>query len=82
MTFADTLDPAAVDAVLLSTSPARARQVRAALAAAEGKIVPVIAPEANGDYDPMRLVIERTVTVNTAAAGGNAALLSLSEDRG
>jgi delta 1-pyrroline-5-carboxylate dehydrogenase len=28
----------------------------------------------------MRLTVERTLTVNTAAAGGNAALLSLSED--
>ena len=79
--FADTLDPAIVDAVLLDASPARARRVRAKLAAAEGKIIPVIAPEADGGYDPARLVVERTVTVNTAAAGGNAALLSLSEDR-
>jgi len=55
--------------------------VRAAFAAAAGKIVPVIAPDADGGYDPARLVVERTVTVNTAAAGGNAALLSLSEDR-
>ena len=79
--FADVLDPAAVDAVLLDTAPARARRVHADLAAAEGRIVPVIAPDADGAYDPARLVVERTVTVNTAAAGGNAALLSLSEDR-
>ena len=79
--FADTLDPSTVDAVLLDASSARARRVRVKLAAAEGKIIPVIAPEADGGYDPARLVVERTVTVNTAAAGGNAALLSLSEDR-
>jgi len=79
--FADSLDPATVDAVLLDASTARAQRVRTALAAAEGKIIPVIAPESDGGYDPARLVVERTVTVNTAAAGGNAALLSLSEDR-
>jgi RHH-type proline utilization regulon transcriptional repressor/proline dehydrogenase/delta 1-pyrroline-5-carboxylate dehydrogenase len=81
VTFADTLDPLTVDAVLLDVSPERARRVRADLAAAAGKIVAIIAPETDGGYDPARLVIERTVTVNTAAAGGNAALLSLSEDR-
>ncbi|MEO8674947.1 MAG: bifunctional proline dehydrogenase/L-glutamate gamma-semialdehyde dehydrogenase PutA [Casimicrobiaceae bacterium] len=81
VTFADALDPRAVDAVLLDASAERAARVRAEFAAAAGKIVPVIAPEADGGYDPARLVVERTVTVNTAAAGGNAALLSLSEDR-
>ena len=81
MTFADALDPTVIDAVLLDTTPARARRVHADLAAAEGRIVPVIAPDADGGYDPASLVVERTVTVNTAAAGGNAALLSLSEDR-
>ena len=50
------------------------------LAAAPGRIVPIIVPGADGRYDWTRLVVERTVTVNTAAAGGNAALLSLSED--
>jgi RHH-type proline utilization regulon transcriptional repressor/proline dehydrogenase/delta 1-pyrroline-5-carboxylate dehydrogenase len=79
--LADVLDPAAVDAVLLDAAPTRARRVRALLAEAQGRIVPVILAEADGSYDPARLVVERTVTVNTAAAGGNAALLSLSEDR-
>ena len=79
--FADALDPAAIDAVLLDASLARAQRVRAEVAAAPGKIIPVIAPETDGGYDPARLVVERTVTVNTSAAGGNAALLSLSEDR-
>jgi len=78
--FANALDPSAVDAVLLDASPERTRRVRTELAAAPGPIVPVIAPEADGSYDLARLVVERTVTVNTAAAGGNAALLSLSED--
>ncbi len=79
--FANALDPTAVDAVLLDAPPERARRVRAECAAAPGPIIPVIAPGADGGYDLARLVVERSVTVNTAAAGGNAALLSLSEDR-
>ena len=74
------IEPAAVDAVLLSGDPEEARRVRAMFAIAEGPIVPVIVADSAGRYDWSRLVVERTVTVNTAAAGGNAALLSLSED--
>ena len=79
--FADNLDPKAVDAVLLDAAPERGARIRAKLASTSGPIVPVIVPDVQGGYDPARLVFERTVTVNTAAAGGNAALLSLSEDR-
>ncbi len=79
--YADTLDPATVDAVLLDAETERSRRVRHSLAAADGKIVPVVTPDGDGAYDPARLVVERTLTVNTAAAGGNAALLSLPEDR-
>ena len=78
--FADALDPAAIDAVLLDTDRDEARRVRSLFAAAPGRIVPIVVPDAHGKYDGSRLVVERTVTVNTAAAGGNAALLSLSED--
>ena len=64
-----------------STSTANdARRVRGVFAAAPGRIVPIVVPDAHGKYDWARLVVERTVTVNTAAAGGNAALLSLDED--
>jgi len=76
----DKLDPAAIDAVLLDVDTERARRVRAEMAASEGVIVPIVAFGKNGESDWMRLVVERTLTVNTAAAGGNAALLSLSED--
>jgi RHH-type transcriptional regulator, proline utilization regulon repressor / proline dehydrogenase / delta 1-pyrroline-5-carboxylate dehydrogenase len=65
--------------VLLDVATSRARQVRAELAATVGPLVPAIVA-VDGSYDWMRLVVERTVTVNTAAAGGNAVLLSLSED--
>ena len=54
--------------------------MRAEFAAAEGSIVPIVECGRDGQCDWTRLVVERTVTVNTAAAGGNAALLSLSED--
>lgn len=43
----------------------------------EGPLRPVILPTADGEYPLYRLVIERTATINTAAAGGNAALMSL-----
>jgi RHH-type proline utilization regulon transcriptional repressor/proline dehydrogenase/delta 1-pyrroline-5-carboxylate dehydrogenase len=80
VTLVERLDPGAVRAVLLDVPPDEARRVRADLAVAPGAIVPVVVPGPDGSYDPTLLVVERTVTVNTAAAGGNAALLSLSED--
>ena len=76
----ETFDPARIDAVLLSASPERTRALRVQVAALPGKIVPVIVADTPGAYDPARLVVERTVTVNTAAAGGDATLLSLAED--
>jgi RHH-type proline utilization regulon transcriptional repressor/proline dehydrogenase/delta 1-pyrroline-5-carboxylate dehydrogenase len=78
--FADALDPATVDLVLLDASPELARRVRKQLAAAPGRIVPVVIPDAQGRYDETLLVAERTVTINTAATGGNAALLSLPDE--
>ena len=76
----DKFDPAAIDALLQERSGERARRLRAQFAAATGALVPIVAADASGHYDPARLVVERSVTVNTAAAGGNAALLSLAED--
>ena len=76
----DKLDPFAIDAVLLDVNADRARRVRAELVASTHAIVPIITSTGNNEADWMRLVVERTLTVNTAAAGGNAALLSLSED--
>jgi RHH-type transcriptional regulator, proline utilization regulon repressor / proline dehydrogenase / delta 1-pyrroline-5-carboxylate dehydrogenase len=78
--LAEALDASAVDAVMLDTDRDQARRVRAQFAAAPGSILPVIVPDPEGRYDWTRLVVERTVTVNTAAAGGNTALLSLAED--
>jgi RHH-type proline utilization regulon transcriptional repressor/proline dehydrogenase/delta 1-pyrroline-5-carboxylate dehydrogenase len=76
----DKVDPATVDVVLLDASADRARRVRAEFAASGGPIIPIVECRRDGHCDWTRLVVERTLTVNTAAAGGNAALLSLSED--
>ena len=76
----DTLDPAALDGVLMDLRGERASAVREQLAATEGRILPVIPPDADGNYDAARLVVERAVTINTAAAGGNARLLAIAAD--
>ncbi|HEX8012933.1 MAG TPA: bifunctional proline dehydrogenase/L-glutamate gamma-semialdehyde dehydrogenase PutA [Casimicrobiaceae bacterium] len=68
------------DAVLLAGSEARALDIAQALAAREGAIVPLLRVDADHPGDALRLVCERTVTINTTASGGNASLLSLSED--
>ncbi|WP_341915824.1 trifunctional transcriptional regulator/proline dehydrogenase/L-glutamate gamma-semialdehyde dehydrogenase [Ferrovibrio terrae] len=51
---------------------------RAQQAAAEGEaIVPIHTADSAGDYPLEWLVTERTVSTNTAAAGGNASLMSI-----
>lgn len=37
-------------------------------------------PKAGGPHDLLRFAIEKTVTVNTAALGGNASLLALGDE--
>jgi RHH-type proline utilization regulon transcriptional repressor/proline dehydrogenase/delta 1-pyrroline-5-carboxylate dehydrogenase len=73
---------AAPDVVLFAGSDARAHEIRQALAAREGPIVPLLRVDATHRGDPLRLVRERTVTINTTASGGNASLLSLAEGDG
>ena len=69
-----------IDALVVDDAHA-ARRTHGALAARErGPLTPVIQPDANGRYDWARLVVERTLTINTAAAGGNAALLAQAGD--
>jgi RHH-type proline utilization regulon transcriptional repressor/proline dehydrogenase/delta 1-pyrroline-5-carboxylate dehydrogenase len=50
--------------------------LRRRLAAQPGPIIPVITPNPDGSYPAWRLLQERSISVNTAAAGGNAALMS------
>ncbi len=70
------------DAVLLEGSPGAAGEMARRLAATDGPIRPLLAlsPEevAQGAcYVPDMLLAERSLSINTAAAGGNAALMSL-----
>jgi RHH-type proline utilization regulon transcriptional repressor/proline dehydrogenase/delta 1-pyrroline-5-carboxylate dehydrogenase len=71
---------AAPDAVLFAGGEEHALEIRQALAAADGPIVPMLIVDEHYPGDPMRLVSERTLTINTTASGGNASLLSLAED--
>lgn len=49
-----------------------------AVCAMPGAVIPVIVPDASGRYPLWRLLHERSVSINTAAAGGNASLLAIS----
>jgi RHH-type proline utilization regulon transcriptional repressor/proline dehydrogenase/delta 1-pyrroline-5-carboxylate dehydrogenase len=77
----DVASVGSVEALLIDAPGDVARRVRIAVAARDdGPLLPIIAPDADGRYDVTRLVVERTVCVNTAAAGGNATLLAQAGD--
>jgi RHH-type proline utilization regulon transcriptional repressor/proline dehydrogenase/delta 1-pyrroline-5-carboxylate dehydrogenase len=64
-------------AAVMAGSPAQAAQAVLAVAARPGARIPVVEPEgAPARYPAWRLECERTVSVNTVAAGGNASLLA------
>ena len=67
------------DAVLVAGSDEFVRACRERTAASDGPIVPVIARDDTHSYDSERLVIERVVTINTTASGGNAELLAMAD---
>ncbi|MCG8491994.1 MAG: bifunctional proline dehydrogenase/L-glutamate gamma-semialdehyde dehydrogenase PutA [Sneathiellales bacterium] len=60
-------------AVALSTSETDARQIRLLLAEREGALVPVL----DGKKGWREFVHERTLSIDTTASGGNAALLAM-----
>ena len=62
-------------ALLFDGAEAEADAWRVRLAAHDGAIVSLVLPEP--EYEPARLVLERTVSINTAAAGGNASLMTM-----
>jgi RHH-type proline utilization regulon transcriptional repressor/proline dehydrogenase/delta 1-pyrroline-5-carboxylate dehydrogenase len=65
----------AFGALLFDGTDAEADAWQARLAARPGPIVPLLRPAP--DYDHGRLVHERSVSINTAAAGGNASLMAI-----
>ncbi|HET8995873.1 MAG TPA: trifunctional transcriptional regulator/proline dehydrogenase/L-glutamate gamma-semialdehyde dehydrogenase, partial [Acetobacteraceae bacterium] len=73
----------ACEAVLYDGDAESLRHWLGVLAAGTGPVVPVLAPpagsvlEGSADYDLAVLVGERAVSTNTAAAGGNASLMSV-----
>ncbi|MEP7183763.1 MAG: bifunctional proline dehydrogenase/L-glutamate gamma-semialdehyde dehydrogenase PutA [Betaproteobacteria bacterium] len=73
-------DRDAFDAALVTGTAEEMHVVRRALADRPGLIVSTIAPDASGRYPIWRLFVERVVTVNTTAAGGNATLMSLGSE--
>ena len=78
----DSYDGAAFDAVLFEGDGDALRRLNEAIAAREGPIVLVhgLAPDdiARGDVYPLDLLmLERSTSTNTAAAGGNASLMTL-----
>jgi len=72
------LDEAALAAVLFAGSAADRRALVQALAARAGEIVPLLTAGPTG-YPAFRLVKERVVSVNTAAAGGDTGLMMLGD---
>jgi RHH-type proline utilization regulon transcriptional repressor/proline dehydrogenase/delta 1-pyrroline-5-carboxylate dehydrogenase len=73
-----TADAVAFDAVLHAGPPDHLQAVLATLAARSGALIGVTPWSATTDALPLhRLVIERSLSLNTAAAGGNASLMSV-----
>ena len=66
-----------LDAALFEGPREELGKVLRAASMREGPIVPVITPDSDGEYDLDRLLEERVVSVNTAAAGGNASLMTI-----
>ena len=58
--------------LLASDEPA----LRLSLAAEEGPLIPVFTASAEG-YPVYRMLVERVVSINTTAAGGNTTLMTL-----
>ncbi|HJW27273.1 MAG TPA: bifunctional proline dehydrogenase/L-glutamate gamma-semialdehyde dehydrogenase PutA [Rhodocyclaceae bacterium] len=71
-------DEVPLAAVLFAGGPEAAAHLARRLAEREGPLVPVIRPDdRSGRYPLYRLVVERVITINTTAAGGNASLMTL-----
>ena len=65
--------------MLYTGDAAGASALRQALAERSGALVSVHGMDQVGEADLYRLVAERTVSVNTTAAGGNASLMTIGD---
>ncbi len=66
-----------VDGVLHAGSPERRADLHRQFADHPARILPLIEAGPDGRYPLWRLVVERSVSINTAAAGGNTSLMTL-----
>ncbi len=65
------------DAVLFGGDEAALEALGQSLAAEDGPIIPIITPHSDGSFPLDMLVLERSISTNTAAAGGNASLMMI-----
>lgn len=72
----DVFEADGLSAVMFAGDEAAADAVRRTLAARSGALVPLVTAKGN-TWNLHRLVVERSLSVNTTAAGGNASLMSL-----
>lgn len=73
---ADKVEAADVTALLYAGPDAE--RLRQTLARRDGALIPLLLVE-QGGYNLHRLVVERAISVNTTAAGGNASLMSIGD---
>lgn len=76
--FSKLLNSPEITAVMFAGNVERAIKIKEVLAQRTGVLIPLVLPQ-EALYYLERLSVERTLTVNTTASGGNAALLSLQE---
>jgi RHH-type proline utilization regulon transcriptional repressor/proline dehydrogenase/delta 1-pyrroline-5-carboxylate dehydrogenase len=75
------LSDARVQGVLLPAGCGLEKSVQRLLANREGALVPVISDRIETGL-LMRLIVEKTVTIDTTAAGGNTSLMTMSDVAG
>jgi RHH-type proline utilization regulon transcriptional repressor/proline dehydrogenase/delta 1-pyrroline-5-carboxylate dehydrogenase len=73
------IETAAFDAVLFDGTAADLLELQSRLASRRGPVIGITTARADGSYPVAPLLRECSISINTAAAGGNAALLMLDE---
>ncbi|AXK40617.1 trifunctional transcriptional regulator/proline dehydrogenase/L-glutamate gamma-semialdehyde dehydrogenase [Crenobacter cavernae] len=77
VSVAPDLASADIAVLLFDGVAAEAAALRQRLATREGALVSLVTANDEGEWNLHRLIVERAVSVNTTAAGGNASLMSL-----